>query len=91
MDSQSLSSILQGKIGELDLYKLLRASGEPSPLLRIAESWLRAELDQKRAEKVQEEADGPAAIQERDPNQSASMGGGGFVAGRMAAYDVITR
>ena len=83
--------IFQGKIGELDLYKQLRAAGEPSPLLRIAESWLRAELDQKRAEKVQEEADGPAAIQERDPNQAAIMGGGGFVAGRMAAYDVITR
>lgn len=52
---------------------------------------MRAELEIKRAEKVQEEADGPAAIQERDPNQSAIMGGGGFVAGRMAAYDVITR
>ena len=81
----------QGKIGELDLYQQLRAKGEPSPLLRIAESWLRAELDVKRAEKIQEEADGPAAISERDPNQSAIMGGGGFVAGRMAAYDVITR
>lgn len=42
-----------------------------------------------RAAKIQEQADGPAAIQERDPMQAATAGGGGFVAGRMAGYDNI--
>ena len=45
------------------MYKQLRAKGEPSPLLRIAEAWLRAELVAKRAENVKEQAEGPAAIQ----------------------------
>mmetsp|Transcript_16616 Transcript_16616/g.15970 ORF Transcript_16616/g.15970 Transcript_16616/m.15970 type:complete len:322 (+) Transcript_16616:80-1045(+) len=81
----------QGKIGELELYQQMRAKGEPSPLLRIAEHWLRAELVEKKAAQVKEEADGPAAIQERDPMQNALAGGGGFVAGRMAGYDVIGR
>ena len=58
-----ITDLLQGKIGELDLYKQLRAKGEPSPLLRIAEAWLRAELVAKRAENVKEQAEGPAAIQ----------------------------
>ena len=31
----------QGKIEDLDLYQNLRKAGEPSPLLRIAETWLR--------------------------------------------------
>jgi hypothetical protein len=44
-----------------------------------------------RAAQIKEEADGPAAIQERDPMQNALAGGGGFVAGRMAGYDVIGR
>lgn len=47
------------------MYKQLRAKGEPSPLLRIAEAWLRAEVVAKRAENVKEQADGPAAIQVR--------------------------
>ena len=79
----------QGKIGDLQLYKDLRTKGEPSPLLRIAESWLRAELEEKRALNQQEEAAGPQAIQERDPTQTSTVSGGGFVAGRMAAYDNI--
>jgi len=77
----------QGKIEELDVYRDLRARGEPSPLLRIAETWLRAELVESNNEL--EEANGPAAIQERDPTQASYLSGGGFSAGRMAAYDVI--
>lgn len=79
----------QGKIGDLELYQKLRTQGEPSPLLRIAESWLRAELEEKRALNEQEEAAGPQALQERDPTQTSTVSGGGFVAGRMAAYDNI--
>jgi len=77
----------QGKIQDLDIYQDLRAKGEPSPLLRIAETWLRAELVESNNEL--EEANGPAAIQERDPTQQSFVSGGGFSAGRMAAYDVI--
>ena len=75
----------QGRTEDLELYKTLRASGEPSPLLRIAEAWLRAEL----LEKKQEKASGPAAIAESDPTQSSILSGGGFSAGRMSAYDYI--
>jgi hypothetical protein len=45
----------QGKIGDLELYKELRAKGEPSPLLRIAEHWLRKELEEKDAAGLKEE------------------------------------
>lgn len=86
----------QGLVGDLDLYKQLRAKGEPSPLLRIAESWLRAELTQADAEAAAagnngggrlEEAAGEAAIAAKDPRQR--LGDelqGGFSAGRMAGH-----
>lgn len=73
----------QGKIEDLTLYRELREKGEPSPLLRIAESWLRGELKSK------EEAAGPAAIIMQDPSQASFVAGGGFSNGRMAAYDFI--
>lgn len=56
----------QGRIEELELYQQLRAKGEPSPLLRIAESWLRKELDERRQENKQEKPAGAAAIIEGD-------------------------
>ena len=64
----------QGKIGDLDLYKKLRSEGEPSPLLRIAESWLRAELVEKKQKNEREEASGPQRLQEK----VAGFGAGGF-------------
>ena len=77
----------QGKIGDLDLYKELRAKGEPSPLLRIAEAWLRAEIvAKKEANEVREEEAGVMAIKAKDPRQIGHINGGGFVAGRMGAY-----
>jgi CCR4-NOT complex subunit CAF16 len=76
----------QGKVEELQLYKDLRAVGEPSPLLRIAEQWLRKELDEKKLTDEKEKAAGPAAMNEADPNQLSFVSGGGFSAGRMAAY-----
>ncbi|KAJ1425160.1 P-loop containing nucleoside triphosphate hydrolase protein [Ochromonadaceae sp. CCMP2298] len=80
----------QGKIGDLGLYQEMRAKGEPSPLLRIAEHWLRKELEEKEAAgELREEASGPAAMIERDPLQTTTTSGGGFAAGRMAAYDFI--
>jgi CCR4-NOT complex subunit CAF16 len=76
----------QGKIEDLALYRELRAKGEPSPLLRIAERWLRDEL---KTSSSKEEASGEAALSERDPMQQSFVSGGGFSAGRMAAYDFI--
>ena len=82
----------QGLIGDLDLYKELRAKGEPSPLLRIAESWLRAELVEKDKEGRLEEAAGDAALAAKDPRQVVGVGNdqGGFSAGRMASHNFIT-
>ena len=80
----------QGRIENLELYRHLREKGEPSPLLRIAETWLRAEMATKKENHEVEEADGPAAIAERDPLQAlGDKLQGGFSAGRMASYDVI--
>lgn len=79
----------QGEIQDLGLYKELRAKGEPSPLLRIAEHWLRAELDAKRGRSELDEAAGEAANALADPTRLSYVSGGGFSAGRMAAYDVI--
>jgi CCR4-NOT complex subunit CAF16 len=79
----------QGLIGDLDLYKQLRSVGEPSPLLRIAETWLRAELTSA-PHGTKEEAQGDAAIAERDPRQRlGDEKQGGFSAGRMAGYDFV--
>ncbi len=80
----------QGQIGDLELYKTLRAKGEPSPLLRIAESWLRAELAEMEANNEREKAQGPAADKELDPTQLSFNLGGGFSSGRMGAYDFIS-
>lgn len=79
----------QGKVGDLELYQQLRAKGEPSPLLRIAESWLRKELVEKQDRKEVEAASGPSALAEQDPTQKAFVSGGGFSSGRMAAYDFV--
>lgn len=79
----------QGLLHDLDFYKHLRSEGEPSPLLRIAEKWLRAELVDKQAKNENEAASGPAALTEKDPMQASYVLGGGFSSGRMAAYDFV--
>lgn len=80
----------QGRIEELELYQTLRSKGEPSPLLRIAESWLRAELVEMEANNEKESAQGPAAVKELDPTQLSFNAGGGFSSGRMGAYNFIS-
>jgi len=81
----------QGLIGDLDMYQELRKKGEPSPLLRIAENWLRSELEEakKTGKSVREKASGPQAISEANPLEGGMYGSGGFGAGRMAGYDFI--
>jgi hypothetical protein len=73
----------------IKIIKLSDRQGEPSPLLRSAEAWLRAELVDKQAKNESEAASGPAAISEKDPMQASFVLGGGFSSGRMAAYDFI--
>lgn len=77
----------QGRTQELQLYRDLRARGEPSPLLRIAEHWLRQELGRT--------TDAPATIGDTYVEAASGEGarsesGGwadkGFSAGRMGAY-----
>lgn len=75
----------QGTVESLDMYREMRARGEPSPLLRIAETWLRGELDKSDLE----EAQGAAAHKDSDPTQMSFVAGGGFSNGRMSAYDFI--
>lgn len=76
-------------IGDLDLYQQMRARGEPSPLLRIAETWLRAELDDMHSRGEEEAPLGVAAQAAADPTQVCFVSGGGYSSGRMAAYDFV--
>lgn len=77
----------QGKTETLEMYRSLRAKGDPSPLLRIAENWLRSELEADDSQ--MEEPLGEVANRDRDPTQASFVSGGGFSNGRMAAYDFI--
>lgn len=76
----------QGRLHELDLYREMRARGEPSPMLRIAETWLRQELKRRTEQGVVEAPAGAAALAENDPLQHPDSHQGGFSAGRMKAY-----
>ena len=55
-------------------------------MLRIAETWLRAELKSKIASGIMEPASGEAAIVEKDPRQQQANSEGGYSSGRMKAY-----
>jgi CCR4-NOT complex subunit CAF16 len=79
----------QGRIEDLDLYRDMRSRGEPSPLLRIAEQWLRAELEIRDRTNRTEQAMGEAANANLDPTQVSFVAGGGFSNGRMMAYDFV--
>lgn len=72
----------QGKIQDLQLYQQLRAEGHPSPMLKIATTWLRAELKDAKKEKES----GDAANEALNPNNLSTDRGGGFNPGRMLSY-----
>lgn len=80
----------QGTLEECDLYKQFKEKGETSPLLRVAEHWLRADLVEKKKLNSAENAEGAGYYATKDPTQAAYNSGGGFAAGRMASYDFIT-
>lgn len=74
----------QGLIKDNQFYQELRAKGEPAPLLRIAEKWLRAEM---LADIAPEEPSGESyQIEKRDELKCGADRGSGFSAGRMNAY-----
>lgn len=73
----------QGALNELDLYRQLRDEGHPSPMLKIAVTWLRAEL-KNGAGKEREE--GEAALDSSNPHKVSTDRGGGFNPGRMLSY-----
>lgn len=76
----------QGLLRDLPLYREMRSRGEPSPLLRIAEEWLRAELETGSGH---EKPLGEAANKEHDPTQTSFVAAGGFANGRMASHNFI--
>ncbi|KAH8083904.1 ATPase [Aureococcus anophagefferens] len=69
----------QGEMKDLDLYTKLRKEGHPSPLLKIATTWLRAELAEFGP--ATEGEDGDAANDMKNPN-TLSTDRGGFNPGR---------
>lgn len=74
----------QGEVKNLDLYTKLRKEGHPSPLLKIATSWLRTELAEFGP--ATEGEDGDAANDLKNPNTLSTNRGGGFNPGRMFSY-----
>jgi len=76
----------QGPIEDLELYQSLRKEGHPSPLLKVATTWLRAEIAEKG--KYREVECGDAANELKTPALSSTDRGGGFNPGRMLSYKV---
>ena len=56
----------QGPMGELELYSKLRKEGHPSPMLKIATTWLRAEIAEFGV--AVEGADGEGARESKNPD-----------------------
>ncbi len=79
----------QGEVKNNEIYNQLRASGEPSPMLRLVEYWLRAELEDMQSRKENEKASGQVLCDDSNPLLHPDNRQGGFASGRMAAYDCI--
>ena len=67
----------QGTLAENAFYEDLRTKQHPAKMLTLAEHWLRAELDQRRAAKKRERAAGEGAYK-LDPTERQ----GGYASGR---------
>mmetsp|Transcript_7999 Transcript_7999/g.10222 ORF Transcript_7999/g.10222 Transcript_7999/m.10222 type:complete len:342 (+) Transcript_7999:192-1217(+) len=67
----------QGRMSDLEVYNKLKAENHPSKMLAIADHWLRAELEKRRALKKYEKAQGELANQ-LDPTDRQ----GGYASGR---------
>lgn len=82
----------QGKLEDLEHYQELRKMGEPSPMLRIAEKWLREELLERkkrlREGETLEKAAGQGVYDIQNTIADIDRGGG-FASGRMASHNFI--
>jgi CCR4-NOT complex subunit CAF16 len=82
----------QGKLEDLEYYQELRKRGEPSPMLRIAEKWLREELLERKKRlkdgETLEKASGQGVYDIQNTIADIDRGGG-FAAGRMASHNFI--
>lgn len=77
----------QGTLEENEHYMALRAVGHPSPMLKVAEKWLRDEIAQQRSlGEGREKADGEAAKIEETKGATSFLNGGGFAPGRMFTH-----
>ena len=79
----------QGRAEDHEYYAEMRKNGHPSPLLKVAEKWLRAELDEQKRllGKVKlEAASGDAAEKLNDPSADPTNRGGGYNPGRMLSH-----
>ncbi|KAJ8605465.1 hypothetical protein CTAYLR_003328 [Chrysophaeum taylorii] len=76
----------EGRLDDLDLYKRLRKEGHPSPMLKIATTWLRAELAATTKDRKYEKENGEAAVDASNPHNLSTDRGGGFNPGRMLSY-----
>lgn len=70
----------QGRMQDLAMYQELKAGNHPAKMLAIAEHWLRAEMETKRAQKKKEKALGANAQQLGDVIDRTQ---GGYSSGRM--------
>mmetsp|Transcript_37249 Transcript_37249/g.48175 ORF Transcript_37249/g.48175 Transcript_37249/m.48175 type:complete len:365 (-) Transcript_37249:291-1385(-) len=77
----------QGKLEENEHYFQLRTQGHPSPMLKVAERWLRTEIEEQKAknEFKYEAASGPAGLASNDGEEGSTpfLNAGGFAPGRM--------
>jgi CCR4-NOT complex subunit CAF16 len=75
----------QGRIEDLDVYQKLRAENHPAKMLAIADHWLRKELEENRAARRFEKAQGTLAHQ-LDPTDHQ----GGYSSGRNIKVNDVT-
>jgi len=84
----------QGSLEENEHYTELRNAGHPSPMLKVAERWLRTEIAEQKAagslpSAPKEEASGEGAFATKVDGKEGSapyLNGGGFAPGRMLTH-----
>lgn len=72
----------QGRVDDLDKYQQLKRTNHPARMLAVADHWLRRELEERRAARLQEKAQGSLA-HAVDPTDRQ----GGYSSGRNIKTD----
>lgn len=77
----------QGRLEEHEYYMQLRSEGHPSPMLKVAEKWLRDEIaQQKKMGEQREAASGEGALLAGNDGATSFLNAGGFAPGRMYTH-----